>query len=159
VLLSWLVILQNERGDELRRAPEPLDIIEQLLPVEDEAFPYLSYLDPYGNTIFSRTQMKPFLAKELNVVFGSDAALDEHIRNTAITLHHPLGTCKMGRETDEMAVVDPQLRVRGVEQLRVVDASVMPDLISGNINAPVIMIAEKAADMIRGAPTLAPLNV
>ena len=85
-------------------------------------------------------------------------SLDEHIRNTAITLHHPLGTCKMGRETDEMAVVDPHLRVRGVEQLRVVDASVMPDLISGNINAPVMMIAEKAADMIRGAPTLAPLN-
>jgi hypothetical protein len=61
--LSWLVVLQNERGDELRRAPEPLDAIETLLPVEDEAFPYLSYLDPYGNTIFNRTQMKPFLAE------------------------------------------------------------------------------------------------
>ncbi len=108
--------------------------------------------------VMRQSQMEPFLAKELNPVFGSDAALDEHIRGTAITLHHPLGTCRMGRETDEMAVVDPQLRVRGVEQLRVIDASVMPDLISGNINAPVMMIAEKAADMIRGAPTLAPLN-
>jgi 4-pyridoxate dehydrogenase len=109
--------------------------------------------------VMRQPQMEPFVGKELNAVFGSDAALDEHIRNTAITLHHPLGTCRMGRETDEMAVVDPQLRVRGVEQLRVVDASVMPDLISGNINAPVMMIAEKAADMIRGTPTLAPLNV
>ena len=61
--MSWLVVLQNERGNELRRAAEPLDVIEPLLPVEDEAFPYLGYLDPYGNTIFSRTQMKPFLAE------------------------------------------------------------------------------------------------
>jgi 4-pyridoxate dehydrogenase len=108
--------------------------------------------------VMMKPEMAPFVANELNPVFGSDASLDEHIRNTAITLHHPASTCKMGRETDEMAVVDPQLRVRGVERLRVVDASVMPDLISGNINAPVMMIAEKAADMIRGTPTLAPLN-
>jgi choline dehydrogenase/4-pyridoxate dehydrogenase len=104
-------------------------------------------------------QMRPFIARELNGGLTTDADIDEHIRNTAITLHHPLGTCKMGREDDEDAVVDPQLRVRGVERLRVIDASVMPDLISGNINAPVMMIAEKAADMIRGQPTLAPLNV
>jgi choline dehydrogenase/4-pyridoxate dehydrogenase len=89
----------------------------------------------------------------------SDAEINAHIRNTAITLHHPLGTCKMGSAADQTAVVDPELRVRGVERLRVVDASVMPDLISGNINAPVIMIAEKAADVIRGRAVLAPLNV
>ena len=105
-----------------------------------------------------QSQMEPFKAREMTPI-GTDAALDEHIRNTAITLHHPLGTCRMGRKTDESAVVDPHLRVRGVERLRVIDASVMPDLISGNINAPVMMIAEKAADMIRGRPTLAPLNV
>ena len=108
--------------------------------------------------VMMKPEMAAYRASEMHPVFGSDAALDEHIRNTAITLHHPAGTCKMGRETDEDAVVDPHLRVRGVERLRVIDASVMPDLISGNINAPVIMIAEKAADMILGRPTLAPLN-
>jgi 4-pyridoxate dehydrogenase len=108
--------------------------------------------------IMRRPELAPFNAGELTPA-RSDAELDGHIRNTAITLHHPAGTCKMGRDGDETAVVDPHLRVRGVESLRVVDASVMPDLISGNINAPVMMIAEKAADMIRGKPTLAPLNV
>jgi choline dehydrogenase/4-pyridoxate dehydrogenase len=89
----------------------------------------------------------------------SDAAIDAHIRATGITVHHPLGTCKMGPEKDDMAVVDGALKVRGVERLRVVDASVMPDLVGGNINAPVIMIAEKAADLIRGRAAPAPVNV
>jgi 4-pyridoxate dehydrogenase len=89
----------------------------------------------------------------------SDAEIDAHIRATAITVHHPLGTCKMGRASDPMAVVDPELKVLGVEGLRVVDASVMPDLVGGNINAPAIMIAEKAADLIRARAPLAPVNV
>jgi 4-pyridoxate dehydrogenase len=89
----------------------------------------------------------------------SDAEIDAHIRATAITVHHPLGTCKMGRPSDPTAVVDPELKVLGLDGLRVVDASVMPDLVGGNINAPVIMIAEKAADLIRGCPPLAPVNV
>ncbi|HWB50974.1 MAG TPA: choline dehydrogenase [Stellaceae bacterium] len=93
-----------------------------------------------------------FVARELapGDAVQSDAALDAYIRATAATAHHPLGTCKMGAESDATAVVDTQLKVRGVERLRVVDASVMPDMVGGNINAPVIMIAEKAADMIRG---------
>ena len=89
----------------------------------------------------------------------SDAGIDAHIRATAITVHHPLGTCKMARPSDPAAVVDPELKVLGVDGLRVVDASVMPDLVGGNINAAVIMIAEKAADLIRGRPPLAPVNV
>jgi len=81
---------------------------------------------------------------------ASDADIDAHIRATSITVHHPVGTCKMGPDDDPMAVVDQSLCVRGTEGLRVVDGSVMPDLTCGNINAPIVMIAEKAADLIRG---------
>jgi 4-pyridoxate dehydrogenase len=89
----------------------------------------------------------------------SEAEIDAHIRATAITVHHPLGTCKMATANDPEAVVDPELKVLGVDGLRVVDASVMPDLIGGNINAAVIMIAEKAADLVRGLTPLAPVNI
>jgi choline dehydrogenase-like flavoprotein len=82
----------------------------------------------------------------------SDAEIDAFIRRTAITAHHPCGTCAMGLGPD--AVTDPQLRVRGVERLRVVDASAMPDLVSAHINACVLMMAEKASDLIRGRPPL-----
>lgn len=89
----------------------------------------------------------------------TDEELDAFVRSNAVTVHHPAGTCKMGGEGDALRVVDPQLRVCGVEGLRVVDASIMPDMVGGNINAVVMMIAEKAADMILGeviAPARAP---
>ena len=79
----------------------------------------------------------------------SDAALVAYVRETCSTVWHPVGTCKMG--TDPMAVVDPKLRVHGVEGLRVVDASIMPTITTGNTNAPTIMIGEKAADLIKAA--------
>ena len=78
----------------------------------------------------------------------TDAQLTEYLRANAQSMYHPVGTCKMGTDAD--AVVDHQLRVKGIEGLRVVDASVMPRIPSGNTNAPTIMIAEKAADMILG---------
>jgi choline dehydrogenase len=74
-----------------------------------------------------------------------------YIQHSTLTLHHPVGTCKMGSLDDPSTVVDPQLRVKGVRNLRVADASVMPEIVSGNTNAPTIMIAEKAADLIKQA--------
>ncbi len=79
-----------------------------------------------------------------------DAALVDYIRRASATVHHPCGSCRMG--PDEMSVVDENLRVRGIEGLRVVDASVFPSVVGGNTNAAVVMIAEKASDLIRGIP-------
>jgi choline dehydrogenase/4-pyridoxate dehydrogenase len=111
--------------------------------------------------IAAQNALAPFIAMEIAPGVGktADADIDAHIRNTSITVHHPLGTCRMGSDADDMAVVDPALRVRGTEGLRVVDASVMPDLVSGNINAAVVMIAEKAAHLIQGQAPLEPAKL
>jgi choline dehydrogenase len=82
-----------------------------------------------------------------------DAGLEAFIRAKAETIYHPIGTCRMG--SDNAAVVDPQLRVRGIDGLRVIDASVMPTLVSGNTNAPTIMMAERAAHLIQSGATAA----
>jgi choline dehydrogenase-like flavoprotein len=98
--------------------------------------------------ILSAPALAPWRGTRLYPHDGSDAALEADIRARADTIYHPVGTCRMGQ--DDMAVTDPACRVRGMQGLRVVDASVMPLLVSGNTNAPTIMIAERAAAMIRG---------
>ena len=102
----------------------------------------------YARQIFSADALSEFRAEETipSQEVQSDEDILEYCRNAGITIYHPVGTCKMGN--DPMSVVDRQLKVHGVSGLRVVDASVMPRLVSGNTNAPTIMIAEKAADMI-----------
>jgi choline dehydrogenase len=106
-----------------------------------------------GRDVASQAALDPYRDAELapGPDVRSDAEVDAWIRATAETIYHPVGTCRMGAVDDPGAVVDGTLRVRGLDGLRVVDASVMPSLVSGNTNAPTIMIAEKAADMIRGA--------
>jgi len=105
--------------------------------------------------------MQAFMTREIAPGDGavSDADLDAHIAANSITVHHPLGTCKMGLASDPLAVVDAELRVFGTEGLRVVDGAVLPDLVGAHINAPIIMIAEKAADLIRGRAALEPARL
>ncbi|MCX7036506.1 MAG: GMC family oxidoreductase N-terminal domain-containing protein [Proteobacteria bacterium] len=105
--------------------------------------------------LFKQSPLRDMIRNEMLPGPGNedDAAIREHLRANAGHRSHPVGTCRMGVDAD--AVVDPQLRVRGVEALRVVDASVMPDVTSGNTNLPTIMIGERAADLIRGR-TLGP---
>ncbi len=107
----------------------------------------------WGRRIAAQPALAPYMADEMmpGTAVASDADLLAYAQQAGTTIYHPVGTCAMGRAGDPHAVVDPELRVRGVEGLRVVDASVMPRLVSGNTNAPTIMIAEKASDLIRAA--------
>jgi 4-pyridoxate dehydrogenase len=103
--------------------------------------------------ISSQSSLEDFVAAETGPGKDArtDAELDSYIRQNALTVHHPVGTCRMGTSGDRETVVDSRLRVIGTKNLRVVDASVMPDLVGGNINAVVMMIAERAADFITNA--------
>ena len=89
----------------------------------------------------------------------TDEQIDAFIREKIETAYHPSCSCKMGASSDSTAVVDPQARVIGLENLRVVDSSIMPSITNGNLNAPTIMIAEKVSDLIRGVTPLPAADV
>jgi choline dehydrogenase len=110
--------------------------------------------------IFAQRAFERFRGREIQPgdAVRSDAQIDAFIRAKVESAYHPSCSCKMGRAQDPMAVVDPQTRVHGLEGLRVVDSSIMPSVTTGNLNAPTIMLAEKAADHILGRELLAPEN-
>jgi len=130
-------------------------------------FNYMSHADDWTEMraavratrqVFAQPAFDPYRGEELTpgAAVQGDEEIDGFVRETVESAYHPCGTSKMG--TDPMAVVDPQCRVHGMENLRVVDSSIMPTITTGNLNAPTIMIAEKAADMIREREPLAPSN-
>ena len=108
-----------------------------------------------GRRLLATPHLEHYVAEEFlpGPQVQTDAQMLEHARNRGGTVFHPTSTCKMGIDT--MAVVDPELRVHGIGGLRVVDASVMPTVVSGNTNAATIMIGEKAADLVRAQMRLA----
>jgi choline dehydrogenase len=140
------------RGAVTLRSADPRDkpIIQFNFLAEPSDIEKLRFALRWTRELVTNTPISDFIGDEAfpGVSIDSDTALDAYIRKTVTTTQHPAGTCRMG--ADEAAVVDPQLRVRGVERLRVADASIMPLLISGHTNAPAIMIGEKCAIMIRG---------
>ena len=146
----------DSRGEILLRSADPREpprIVYKFFSAPDD-LPRLREGFKRARDVAYQKPMMPYRGAETapGDKVKSDAEIDAWIRNTAITAHHPCGTCAMGMGPN--TVTDPQLRVRGIEHLRVVDASVMPDLISAHINACVLMIAEKAADLIRNKPAL-----
>lgn len=148
-----VVLLHPEsRGQVELAGPEPdrLAVIRQNFLAKDADWVALRKGVRMAHELSLQTPMAPFMGAQISPgqTEMTDEQIDAHIRATSITVHHPLGTCRMGTDATSNAVVDPSLRVRGCEGLRVVDASVMPDMITGNINAAVVMIAERAADLI-----------
>jgi choline dehydrogenase len=111
--------------------------------------------------IFAQPALKAYCGEEIapGAHVQSDAALDGFVRANVESAYHPCGTCRMGAADDVMSVVDPECRVIGTHGLRVVDSSIFPEVTNGNLNAPSIMVGEKAADIILGRPPLAASNL
>ena len=155
--ISPVGLYPRSRGRLTLASPDPFEaprIDPNLLSAPQDLAPLLAGMR-LVRRIFAAAAFARYRAEETapGSAAQSDADLAAYVRAEAYTVHHPVSTCRMG--TDAAAVVDPQLRVRGLENLRVADASVFPSIIGGNTNAAVVMIAEKASDLILGRPPLA----
>jgi choline dehydrogenase-like flavoprotein len=151
------VLHPRSRGYVKLRSANPADRVRILWNLLDDPYDLETLrlgLKAVRN-IFAQDPLKSLIEREVypGPAFTSDAEIDEYLRRNCATAHHPACTCRMG--ADPEAVVDAELRVNGVAGLRVADCSVMPHVVGSNTNAPTIMIAEKAADMILGRPPLA----
>lgn len=159
--VSPVGLYPKSRGRLTLASPDPLApplIDPNLLSVPEDVDPLVRGIR-LVRKVFASPAFTKYQAQETSPgsAAQSDADLVAYIRAEAYTVHHPVSTCRMG--SDPQAVVDPQLRVCGLEGLRVADASVFPSIIGGNTNAAVVMIAEKAADMILGRRALPPATI
>jgi choline dehydrogenase-like flavoprotein len=159
--ISIVLLYPKSRGQLTLAGPDPRArplIDPELLSAPEDFEPLVRGLKlarrVFASPAFARYRANEFLP---GTSVQSDDEWKDYIRATAATVHHLAGTCRMS--ADESAVVTPELKVRGIEGVRVADASIFPKLIGGNTNAPVVMVAEKAADMIRGLPPPAPVHL
>jgi choline dehydrogenase-like flavoprotein len=141
----------ESRGTIMAQSPDPLQypaIRPNYLSAPSDLRVLIAGIQ-HTRRIFAQAAMRPYSVEETvpGPAMQSDEQFAEFARRAGTNVFHPVGTCKMG--TDPMAVVDPRLRVHGIAGLRVIDASVMPTVTTGNTNAPTIMIGEKGAAMIR----------
>jgi choline dehydrogenase len=148
------VLRPHSRGEVTLRSREPRDapLIDPRFLSDERDLDLLVWGAQKMQRIVESPPFDGVRGKMLYPTRADDpAGIAADIRKRADTQYHPVGTCKMGPDSDPTAVVDAQLRVRGIDALRIADASIMPTLIGGNTNAPTIMIGEKAADLIRTA--------
>lgn len=154
-LILPILLYPKSRGEIRLQSADPAHppVIDPRYFSDDDDMRLLVEGVRLGQRIARSKVLDPCRGKSLSTLNDAtdEATLRAEVRKRCNTVFHPVGTCKMG--TDAESVVDAQLRVRGVQALRVVDASIMPTIVGGNTNAPTIMIAEKAADMIRGTAT------
>ena len=154
--ISPVGLYPKSRGTLTLDSPDPQAqprIDPRLLSVASDIDPLVRAIN-LARRVLAAPAFAPYRGVEVapGPATQSDAEIEAYIRATAYTVHHPVGTCRMG--SDAQAVVDPELRVNGIEALRIADASVFPSIVGGNTNAGVVMVAEKASDLIRG---IAPL--
>jgi choline dehydrogenase len=150
----------ESRGEVRLRSPDPFDtpaISPNYLATEGDLRTLREGVK-IARRVAARSAMDRFRGAEYSPGprVQTNEEIDAWVRREGETLYHPVGTCSMGTADDPLSVVDETLKLRGLEGLRVVDASVMPTLIGGNTHAPTVMIAEKAADLIRGRSALPP---
>jgi choline dehydrogenase len=148
------MVRQDSRGFMTLRSANPLDPPSIRFNLFQEKTDVLRMIRGIraARAIYKSAPLNRFHAEELSPgdALQTDAELEKFVRSVGAITQHPVGTCRMGTANDANAVVDAELRVRGVQALRVIDASVMPNIPAGNTNAPTIMIAEKGADALKG---------
>jgi len=148
------MIRQDSRGIVSLRSADPLQPPRILFNLFQEGTDMARMIRGIraARNIYNQQPLKQLIGEEIEpgAAMESDAQLEDFVRRVGAITQHPVGTCRMGIDEDRMAVVDEALRVRGVTSLRVIDASIMPNVPAGNTNAPTIMIAEKGADIVRG---------